>query len=378
MKLAIVDDGINTNIFLKKCQTFIVRNGSVEKMKKNNAIKTLSHATIIAEIIDEEINDIECEYISVKIINNEFLQGSVSDLIIALRWCLYNDIDIINLSVGSTQYYDKELLIDIISKLLYKGIVIIAAMSNKYVLTYPASMNGVIGVKYDPFLFEKEFYFDIDSRDGIQFSAGCKQSICNHDIVPCSSFATASVTGKIIRTFEREINDNVRIEIGKYFKRKIENRLYPLYNYFFMEKNELYTPCIRFKIFDKNTELLEVIMNIINYLKSVGYYAIFVNRKYWDINRDIYAIDRSFYKNEKMSEDVYAILFFDKIANPDIIIIMDDIKLEENYIDFEILLHDNMFFIQGEHNSFKYHLPLAEKYKFIADRIIMAFKGFDI
>lgn len=61
-----------------------------------------------------------------------------------------------------------------INEMTAKGIVIVAACNNRNIVTYPASMFSVIGVKADASLKDDEYGYEQDCLDGIPFSASSR------------------------------------------------------------------------------------------------------------------------------------------------------------------------------------------------------------
>ena len=77
---------------------------------------------------------------------NKELSGSIEKLKTVLEWCLNNDIDLINLSCGTTKYSDLTFLKKICRKLYNKGVLIVAAVSNNDSYTIPANLPYTISV----------------------------------------------------------------------------------------------------------------------------------------------------------------------------------------------------------------------------------------
>ncbi|MBU5310461.1 S8 family serine peptidase [Tissierella carlieri] len=75
----------------------------------------IGHATRIASVIDEK-----CEYgvtiYSIKIFEHTLEPVNFEKLVIALNWCLINDIDVINLSMGSVQFTDRVRFVELMTE----------------------------------------------------------------------------------------------------------------------------------------------------------------------------------------------------------------------------------------------------------------------
>ena len=64
-----------------------------------------------------------------------------------LNWCLVNDIDMVNVSLGTTFMEDAVKVSSLCSTLFQKGIVIVAAQNNYGRITYPAVFPTVFAVQ---------------------------------------------------------------------------------------------------------------------------------------------------------------------------------------------------------------------------------------
>lgn len=115
-----------------------------------------THGTAVAGIIAAQDNHSQTqgvapdavELYSVKVLdgNNE---TTVSRLTAGIQWCMDNDIDIINMSMGTT-YYSKALE-NVIKKAEKKGMLMVASVGNsgdtaENQVEYPAAFDEVIGV----------------------------------------------------------------------------------------------------------------------------------------------------------------------------------------------------------------------------------------
>ena len=63
-----------------------------------------------------------------------------------MEWCFKNQISLVNLSLGTSDFKDCEKLRTLINKYAAKGMIIIAATANSGFVSYPASFTNVIGV----------------------------------------------------------------------------------------------------------------------------------------------------------------------------------------------------------------------------------------
>ena len=206
IRLAIIDDGINIDVLDKAAQisSYCVRNGNVYI---DNGRYSNTHGSYCAAIINKYLDcsvDVVCLNIKDSISN-----GSVDDLVTALIWCEKNNIDIINLSCGTTDINDGHKLADI---LLSSTLLIVAAQNNMNLLTFPACLPSVIGVRCNHSLFNARYQYIYGDKNGVNIeAAGIHKIMMNGQstiTMPCNSFATALMTSLIINNMQAIPNKN--------------------------------------------------------------------------------------------------------------------------------------------------------------------------
>lgn len=141
MKIAIIDDGVADNSISLPMTAYAVEDGDVIPVYTNKT-SIYSHGTACAKIIAHNLTNAEIISIS---IYSEFSDGNEDDLIVALRWCLNNHVDFINLSNGSTSYFNNKTINELCYKIRSQGTILVAAVSNDWVYTTPACLPYVIG-----------------------------------------------------------------------------------------------------------------------------------------------------------------------------------------------------------------------------------------
>jgi len=204
--VCIIDDGIcGKEINLYK--TIQIRNGKVVdsfEICKNN-----SHGTGCAKVIVKH-SEKKVLISSVSVLNRQ-CRGNVQSLCTAFAWCMENDVDIINLSLGSVFFKDKELLLSAVNRCVEKGIIIVGAYSNAGYVTYPASFTNVLGVR----AFEEKDIKDCAVRYDTNLGFGLFETLGSEKIDVdgmekttrwCNSIAAPQITAKIINMYERGIS----------------------------------------------------------------------------------------------------------------------------------------------------------------------------
>lgn len=143
--IVFIDDGVNTkHLNLTLLYDLEVSDSLKIQQRVQQELPFMSHGTVCAGITHLYCPGIECS--SVKVLNDTNWKCDIERLIVALTWCLHAQVDIVNLSLGSTYFKDARRLLPVINELA-KRTLIIAAHSNKNIATYPATFSNVVGVK---------------------------------------------------------------------------------------------------------------------------------------------------------------------------------------------------------------------------------------
>lgn len=190
INVAIIDDGVADDFLHSPIKHYIVRNNSVKV--SHIMIDNESHGSKCAYIIEHQNTNVV--FYDIKILNS-FQKGTVTDLLVALNWCLVNEINVINLSIGTTEYEHYYSFCSICEKLRKRGCIVIAAFNNNGEYTLPAALPSVIGVKQ--FNMKSLFYdnfVDIYAFGQKFFLFGKRLIYCES----CNSFACATVTATYI------------------------------------------------------------------------------------------------------------------------------------------------------------------------------------
>ena len=140
--IAIIDNGVNTTDEL--CFDLVVQeNGTVVHREKDK--NYWSHGSVCAAIIKKYVPNAK---IGSLCIYSDESNGTVEKMISALKWCLHHEVRVVNISCGFTpSTMPPTELFDIIEELLQRGTAIFAAYSNENIYTFPACIEGVVGVK---------------------------------------------------------------------------------------------------------------------------------------------------------------------------------------------------------------------------------------
>lgn len=201
VKIAVIDDGVNEKIYntnVLQDNIEIDASLNIHERKGYNPFIP-SHGSICAAIIGKYAPDAAIG--SIKILSGDNKDAAAGQLAKALEWCCESGYRIANLSLGTTHFRDFESIGKAVQYACAKGLIIVASCINKNVVTCPASLPAVIGVKCDATLTLQDgsFYFNEPAYDGIDITAYCCRSLSNRsgetDYIPlCNSYATPLIS----------------------------------------------------------------------------------------------------------------------------------------------------------------------------------------
>ena len=173
IKIAVIDNGIDSALISFDLENKVYVDCASECVTDDKDMSSVGfiHGTFCAYII--KINTINSKIYSIRILDEKG-KGLINSISPALEWCYKNGIRLVNLSLGTTHFRDKNKIREIINSYAYKGIIIVAATSNSGYTTYPASFSNVISVEVgDDFCFAEY----AQKEKGIDFSAPVKQEL---------------------------------------------------------------------------------------------------------------------------------------------------------------------------------------------------------
>lgn len=108
---------------------------------------TLGHGTAVMAAIQEKAP--LAEYFAVKIFHDS-LRASARCLLRAIEWSLDEQMDIVNLSLGTNNPRHIEFFEPLILRAAEQGVALVSAKEKDGERHYPGALNGVYGVCLDP------------------------------------------------------------------------------------------------------------------------------------------------------------------------------------------------------------------------------------
>lgn len=206
IKVAIIDSGVdcshpNVGNIAGGVSIEICENGEV--VLSDDYSDCAGHGTACAGIIRKKAPN--AALYSVRIFDESLIaDGRV--LIAAIRWCIENEMDVVNLSLGTTDVTFKASLQKMCRKVVDAGVILVAAESNDGRESYPAVFPEVIGVTGGAVYEPEGFYYRKDLR--IECVArGDEQRVCwlngKYIMTGGNSFAAPHITGIIAHLLEQ-------------------------------------------------------------------------------------------------------------------------------------------------------------------------------
>ena len=206
MKVAVVDSGIDTgHERLKGADCTYVRvtsPGSVTVVEEED--DNIGHGTACASIIRAHVPDLS--FAAVKIFHKELATTS-EHLCAALQWCMDNNADVVNLSLGLATEQVSEDLHELCREARDRNKVIVAASNNDMnIETYPAFLPSVLGVCAG-YVSKKTAHGFIPDSPVEYIARGTLQRIAwksgEYRITSGSSFACAHFTGIVCKMISK-------------------------------------------------------------------------------------------------------------------------------------------------------------------------------
>jgi subtilisin family serine protease len=173
-----------------------------DEIDERNYTDIIGHGTAVMAAIKEKAPD--AEYFAVRVFYTS-LRTTVDLLLRAIEWSIDNRMDVINLSLGTTNPAHRERFVPVIARALEKGLVLVSARDADGTPALPGSLAGVLGVELD-WDCPRELYYAKPAAEGLTLVAsgyprslpGVPRTRNLHGI----SFAVANATGFVLRACE--------------------------------------------------------------------------------------------------------------------------------------------------------------------------------
>jgi subtilisin family serine protease len=162
----------------------------------------VGHGTAVMAAIREKAP--EADYFAVRVFHRS-LRTDIDSLLRGIEWSIENRMDVINLSLGTTNPAHRQRLCEVVAKAKENGAILVSARDAEGVPALPGSLAGVIGVELD-WDCPRETYYCRATPEGLAVVAsGYPRSLPGvpreknlHGI----SFAVANAAGFVVRACE--------------------------------------------------------------------------------------------------------------------------------------------------------------------------------
>jgi subtilisin family serine protease len=144
VKIAVIDSGVNVNHphIIAPIQPVFLDTFDEERSVEDRA----GHGTAVTAAIQEKAP--EAEYFAIKVFGRS-LRTSSARLIEAIRWCVENRINVVNLSLGTNNMSARPELQELAGRAREGGVLLISARSAGAEPTLPGALPEAIGVDVD-------------------------------------------------------------------------------------------------------------------------------------------------------------------------------------------------------------------------------------
>ena len=202
VKVGIIDSGVNPAHPHVGGIAGGVRITAGDSNSSDDYLDYLGHGTAVAGAIREKAADAELH--AVKVFDRA-LTTNIESIIKAIDWCIDNQIDVINLSLGTTNLDHREAIEAVVSRAVDKNVVIVAAREMSGKLSLPGCLFSVIGVAEDWDRDRDSYGMSIVDGNAVFIASAYPREIPG---VPRernlngTSFAVANMTGFVARAGE--------------------------------------------------------------------------------------------------------------------------------------------------------------------------------
>ncbi len=159
----------------------------------------VGHGTACAGIIHSIAPQAELH--SVRVMGRD-AAGTLDQLLFGIAWAVDQDMDVINLSLGTVQKRSQDKLRELVDLAYFKGQIVVAAANNQGVVSYPAHFASLIAVDNEAFPDPNTFEYRLGQpielvANGIYVKAPSPGG--SYRLFTGTSFACPHVTGQVAR-----------------------------------------------------------------------------------------------------------------------------------------------------------------------------------
>lgn len=203
LKVAVIDSGVNP----RHPHISAVAGGASfteSTTQEGEYLDTLGHGTAVMAAIQEKAC---AAYYAAKVFHSSLATSAVT-LVRAIDWCIDQNMDVINLSLGTVNPAHRELFTRAASRALEAGCLLVAARESEGQLCYPGCLDSVFSVAMDTDCDRDSFTSRMLDGTRVFRASGLPRPVPG---VPPSrnlkgiSFAVANMTALIIRASQNTV-----------------------------------------------------------------------------------------------------------------------------------------------------------------------------
>lgn len=195
VRVAVIDSGVNPrhpHITRVSGGVCVQDDGTIEP---GDYIDCLGHGTAVLAAIQEKAP--AADYFAVRVFRTA-LRTSAANLLAALRWCIEQKMDVVNLSLGTVNPAHAEAFAQMVARAADAGMLLVAAREANGQPCYPGCLPGVISVGLDWDCPRDRYRFE----DAVWYASGYPrpaEGIQPRRNVQGISFAVANMSGFVAR-----------------------------------------------------------------------------------------------------------------------------------------------------------------------------------
>ena len=209
IRVGIIDSGVNPAHPHVAGVAGGIRISPGDDVEADDYLDYIGHGTAVAGAIREKVHDVIL--IAVKVFDRA-LTTNIEAIVKAVDWCSRNEIDVINLSLGTINNDHRRLIEECISNASEKGSIVVAARQMSGQSSLPGCLPSVVGVEADWELNRDRYAFKRVDGDVVFLASAYPRDIPG---VPRErnlkgiSFAVANMTGFVARACEHSPDASV-------------------------------------------------------------------------------------------------------------------------------------------------------------------------
>jgi hypothetical protein len=212
LRIAVIDTGINARHPHICAPTHFV---TFDPAEDGPCDDILGHGTAVTAAIQEKAAD--ADYYILKLFDKS-LQASARRLLRAIDWTIQHQMDLVNLSLGTSNFDHRAALEALVARAIDAGVVLVAARRSEQGPVLPGMLEGVISVDVDWNLERDQYRVSQENGSAVFYASGFPRPLPGISVarnLSGISFAVANMTGLVARVCknleERSIDKIVSI-----------------------------------------------------------------------------------------------------------------------------------------------------------------------